>query len=123
MLTIILDTDYAYWKALGDNEALYTEKKQEISSRIPGLLEQRWPGIGAQVEMVDVATPNTFERFTGNWQASFEGWLMTPENGLGSMKRTLPGLENFYMAGQWVAAGGRAAGGGDDRARGDPDGV
>ena len=44
------------------------------------LLEQRFPGIAEQVEMVDVATPLTFERYTGNWQGSFEGWLITPQN-------------------------------------------
>lgn len=106
VLNIILDTDYAYWKALGENDALYAEKKSEIAELIPDLLEERWPGIGSQIEMIDVATPNTFERYTGNWQASFEGWLMTAENAMTRMRRTLPGLENFYMAGHWVMPGG-----------------
>jgi phytoene dehydrogenase-like protein len=44
------------------------------------LLEQRFPASPQQVEMVDVATPLTFERYTGNWQGSFEGWLLTPGN-------------------------------------------
>jgi phytoene dehydrogenase-like protein len=56
--------------------------------------------------MVDVSTPLTFERFTGNWQGSFEGWLMTPQNAMTQMKKTLPGLANFYMVGQWVMPGG-----------------
>ena len=59
---------------------------------------------------MDVATPLTTERYTGNWQGSMEGWLITKETiktlfGPG-MKNTLPGLSNFYMAGQWVAPGG-----------------
>jgi phytoene dehydrogenase-like protein len=53
-----------------------------------------------------VATPVTFRRYTNNWQGSFEGWLVTPENMLLQMKKTLPGLDNFYMAGQWVMPGG-----------------
>jgi phytoene dehydrogenase-like protein len=48
----------------------------------------------------------TFYRFTGNWQGSFEGFLLTPENLILQMKKTLPGLHNFYMAGQWVSPGG-----------------
>jgi phytoene dehydrogenase-like protein len=56
--------------------------------------------------MVDIATPATFERFTGNWQASYEGFLPTPKSVIASIPKTLPGLENFYMAGQWVQAGG-----------------
>ena len=53
-----------------------------------------------------MVTPLTFERFTGNWQGSIEGWLLTPENLTLQMKKTLPGLRNFYMVGQWVPPGG-----------------
>jgi phytoene dehydrogenase-like protein len=59
--------------------------------------------------MVDVATPLTFERYTGNWKGSFEGWLLTPQNSsviFKPMSQTLPGLQNFYMCGQWVEPGG-----------------
>jgi phytoene dehydrogenase-like protein len=56
--------------------------------------------------MVDVASPVTFERYTGNWQGSFEGFLPTPTSMMASIPKTLPGLSNFYMAGQWVQAGG-----------------
>jgi phytoene dehydrogenase-like protein len=56
--------------------------------------------------MRDVATPLTFQRYTGNWQGSFEGWMITPASMNLQIKKTLPGLENFYMAGQWVQPGG-----------------
>jgi phytoene dehydrogenase-like protein len=74
-----------------------------------GLLGQRFPGIADQIEATDVATPATFERYTGNWQGSFEGWLITPENAYTMtrpMEQTVPGLKNFYMCGQWVEPGG-----------------
>lgn len=59
--------------------------------------------------MVDVATPLTFERYTDNWQGSFEGWLLTPRNVstvMWPMCQTLPGLQRFYLCGQWVEPGG-----------------
>ena len=56
--------------------------------------------------MWDVATPVTFKRYTGNWQGSYEGWLMTADNLSLQMKKNLPGLANFYMVGQWVSPGG-----------------
>ncbi len=58
--------------------------------------------------MRDVASPTTFVRYTNNWKGSFEGWQVTPKTwDLGKvMKKTLPGLDNFYMAGQWVEPGG-----------------
>jgi len=34
------------------------------------------------------------------------GWLPTPELLKATVPRTLPGLANFYMAGQWMLPGG-----------------
>jgi phytoene dehydrogenase-like protein len=56
--------------------------------------------------MWDVATPLTFERYTGNWKASIVGWDDTRKTFFMRMNKTLPGLSNFYMAGQWVEPGG-----------------
>jgi phytoene dehydrogenase-like protein len=108
-LTLMFVTDYEYWKKLNEDRMEYEQKKDEIASIVIDLLEQRFPGIASQVEMFDVATPMTFERFTGNWKGSFEGWLITPENSnvvMKPMSQSLPGLCNFYLCGQWVEPGG-----------------
>jgi phytoene dehydrogenase-like protein len=108
-LTLMLNTDYEFWKKLAEDKTAYIQKKDEIALKLVELLEQRFPGITAQVEMIDVATPTTFERYTGNWKGSFEGWLITPENAnvlMKPMSQTLPGLNNFYMCGQWIEPGG-----------------
>jgi phytoene dehydrogenase-like protein len=55
--------------------------------------------------MRDVATPVTFERYTGNWEGTWLGWLTTPQTMNVRMSNTLPGLDDFYMAGTWVMAG------------------
>jgi phytoene dehydrogenase-like protein len=108
-IIVMLPSRHEYWKNMKNNESAYKEKKEEIAATIIKLLEKRFPGISAQVETTDVATPLTFERYTGNWQGSFEGWLITPENAdvmMRPMSKTLPGLSNFYMCGQWVEPGG-----------------
>ena len=109
VITLMLQTDYEYWKLLYLNRPAYLAKKEEIANTVLELLEQRFPGIKQQTEMIDVATPMTFERFTGNWKGSFEGWMITPVNNnvlMKPMSQTLNGLNNFYMCGQWVAPGG-----------------
>ena len=88
----------------------YEAEKKEIAIKVIDQLERRLPSIAEQVEVVDVSTPMTVERYTGNWQGSQEGWLITTET-LGmvmgkGMEKTLPGLDDFYMAGQWVEPGG-----------------
>lgn len=109
ILSVMLPSKHAYWQELADDPAAYDEKKEQVARQVVELLEQRFPGIGAQVEMVNVATPLTFERFTGNWQGSFEGWLITPKNAhtlMKPMSQVLPGLGRFYLCGQWVEPGG-----------------
>jgi len=108
-MVVMLPSKYEYWQALAQDRAAYDEKKDQVARTVVGLLDQRFPGIAEQVEMVDVATPLTFERYTGNWKGSFEGWLITPQNASSVMKpmsQTLPGLQNMYMCGQWVQPGG-----------------
>jgi phytoene dehydrogenase-like protein len=98
--------DYRRWKELKKNPEAYEAEKQKLGDFMIGYMESRYPGISEQVEMVDVATPTTFERYTGNWEGSMEGWLLTTKSLMMKMKRTLPGLQNFYMIGQWVVPGG-----------------
>jgi len=108
-LTVMLYSDYAYWKELARDPAAYQEKKDQVARQVVAALDERFPGLGKQVEMVDVSTPLTFERYTGNWQGSFEGFLITPQNAdtvMKPMPQRLPGLQNFYMCGQWVEPGG-----------------
>jgi phytoene dehydrogenase-like protein len=108
-VTLMLNSDYDYWKKLAEDKTVYNQKKDEIGRTVIELLEQRFPGISAQVEVTDVATPLTFEHYTGNWKGTFEGWLLTPENSnviMKPMPQTIPGLKKFYMCGQWVEPGG-----------------
>jgi phytoene dehydrogenase-like protein len=51
----------------------YTAEKERIAKDVIAGLEQRFPGISAQVEMRDVATPVTWERYTGNWRGAYGG--------------------------------------------------
>jgi len=108
VITVMFHSDYDYWKKLAEDHDQYLVEKTRILNSIIALLDKRFPGIAAQVEMRDVATPLTFERYTGNWKGSFEGWQVTPDTwSIGKlMPKTLPGLENFYMAGHWVEPGG-----------------
>jgi phytoene dehydrogenase-like protein len=107
-LIVMLLTDYEYWRKLRENDEKYKAEKEKIADAVVALLDKRFPGLAGQVEMRDVASPTTFVRYTGNWKGSFEGWQVTPKTwNFGKlMKKTLPGLENFYMAGQWVEPGG-----------------
>ena len=107
---VMFDSNHDYWKQLAQDRERYDAEKQQIAITVMEQIDRRIPGLMGQVEVVDVATPLTTERYTGNWRGSMEGWLITTQNmGMafgGGMSKTLPGLGNFYMAGQWVEPGG-----------------
>jgi phytoene dehydrogenase-like protein len=110
VLIVMLQSDYQYWKELHKQPSSYEAEKQAAVKQVIGCLERKYPGIAKQVETANVATPITWHRYTGNWQGSIEGWLITPKTfeiltGKG-MSKTLPGLKSFYMTGQWVEPGG-----------------
>ncbi|HXY62631.1 MAG TPA: NAD(P)/FAD-dependent oxidoreductase [Nitrospirota bacterium] len=108
LVTVMLTTDFEYWKKLREDDERYKAEKERIAGALIAILDKRFPGFASQVEMHDVASPTTFVRYTGNWKGSFEGWQVTPGTwSFGKrMKKTLPGLDNFYMAGHWVEPGG-----------------
>jgi phytoene dehydrogenase-like protein len=106
VLKVQFNTDYDYWKKLRQEPERYKAEKEQIAEQVIIALDRRFPGLAAKVEMRDVATPITWERYTGNWRGSYEGWLPNPGDFRKRMSKTLPGLENFYMAGQWVEPGG-----------------
>jgi len=108
LITLTLETFATdYWTQLYQrDQTRYYWEKERISQAVIRALDCRISGMAAKVEMVDVATPSTFSRYTGNWKGSFEGWMLTPEAGLQSLGHELPHLKNFYMCGQWVEVGG-----------------
>jgi phytoene dehydrogenase-like protein len=111
VVEVMYPCDYDYWKPFEGDAERYEAEKKQAAITILGQLERILPGIEKDVEVIDVATPLTYERYTGNWQGSMEGWLITPDTMAmqmqgKAMSKTLPGLQDFYMIGQWVEPGG-----------------
>ncbi len=97
-------TRYEYWERLARDRAVYEAEKKWIAEATVVALEKRWPGFASQIEVLEVATPATYVRYTGNWKGSPDGWYITPENiRKQGFLRTLPGLSGLYMVGQWTA--------------------
>mgnify|MGYP000492396581 CR=1 FL=1 len=109
-LTVWAEANFDHWKRLRKDEARYAAEKDRIGQEVVAALDRRFPGLAADVEVVDVATPTTYERYTGNWRGSIHGWALGMKKMQFMMRmgmpKTLPGLHNFYMIGQWVKPGG-----------------
>ena len=101
-LAVRFFTDCAYWQAVRRPRSLQSgEGRASI-----GVLDELVPGIAGSVEVVDVATPQTYIHYTGTWKGATMSWLPTTANFSQSLDKTLPGLRNLYLCGQWLCPGG-----------------
>jgi phytoene dehydrogenase-like protein len=108
VVIMTLDTSYDYWQRIY-GRTIYDHEQIQEADMLIDLLEEIYPGIKEDIELIDVATPLSHERFTSNWRGSISGWLLTKETlpmKIIGMRNTLPGLNDFYMIGQWVEPGG-----------------
>jgi phytoene dehydrogenase-like protein len=107
VVCIIGTYNHEYWSSLRERDrAAYETEKKRIAGEVVEAFSQRFPAARGKIEVMDVSTPATVIRYTGNWRGSMEGWLLTPSTGFRSLPATLPGLKDFYLVGQWISPGG-----------------
>ena len=103
VIKVVLDSNYDYWKALDAEK--YRAEKQRVADLIAVELEKRFAGFQSHIEATDVVTPISAEHWTAAyrgcqaWGAPKELQKEVTKNGV---SKTLPGLGNFYMVGQWA---------------------
>jgi len=99
--------NHEYWNSLREKDRVrYEAEKKRVAGEVIAVFEERFPKAKGKIAVVDVATPATVIRYTGNWKGSMEGWLITPATGMKPLPAVLPGLKSFYMVGQWTSPGG-----------------
>lgn len=105
VIKAIFSSSYDHWRT-AKAEGRYEGEKRRVADAVLSRLEGRFPGLKEQVEVVDVCTMLTAERFTANYHGMQAWGHRTAQKQVSSkgLSRTLPGLDAFYMAGQWAEA-------------------
>jgi phytoene dehydrogenase-like protein len=99
----IAATTYEHWAKLGSR---YNAEKDELGTMLWGRIAEHVPGLTGTLRVTDVATPLTFWNAARSWRGSFEGWMPTPDAAFSHLRKKVPELPGFYMAGQWMEPGG-----------------
>jgi len=103
-IVIRFQSPYEIWEHLeGD---AHKKEKERIKEDAIILLEKAYPGIKDFIEVVDIATPLTDIKYTGVYQAAYEGFMPTKSNMNKIISPMIKGLDNFMLAGQWLFPGG-----------------
>lgn len=96
-----------FWANLRETDrAKYRAEKDRISEEVINRLDAFFGDIKSNVEVVDVATPATYIRYTDNWKGRYMGFALSPKGLNTRISKTLPGLKNFYLISQWIQPGG-----------------
>lgn len=83
----------------------WKEQKQRVADRLIQEAEQVVPGLRDAIVYQDAGTPNTMQRYTGNFRGAIYGWDASPKSLATrlAMETPVPGL---FLAGHWTRPGG-----------------
>ncbi|MCL2833707.1 MAG: NAD(P)/FAD-dependent oxidoreductase [Treponema sp.] len=97
MTTTLLGDTYDFWKKAKD-EGRYEEEKRNLADQISREICRKFPQAKGNIEVLDIATPLTYERYTGAYHGS---WMSVV--GAGEKMKTYPcavkNIGGLYFAG------------------------
>lgn len=99
--------DWKYWYNLRQNDRpAYRAEKKRVADAVIEALENKFGNIKDHIEMLDVATPATYIRYTNNWTGGQISWKATRKTFGKPNTWQIKGLNDFYMTGQWAGTSG-----------------
>ncbi|MCQ2975106.1 MAG: NAD(P)/FAD-dependent oxidoreductase [Bacteroidales bacterium] len=103
ILMVQYDYEYKYWDDLYNTDReKYKAEKQRIADDILKRLETHYPQYKGKFTLLEVVTPKSFNRFLGSYKGSYMGFIQTPYTKKEVHKGVIEGLDNLYLAGQWL---------------------
>ncbi|MBQ7879916.1 MAG: NAD(P)/FAD-dependent oxidoreductase [Clostridia bacterium] len=99
------DDMYFWWKAI-KAKGEYRAKKKEIAQELLARYVKRYPELKGKVEVIDVITPLTYQRYLNGRHGSFQGFVQTSKGKALMQKGEIKGLKGFIISGQWLLRSG-----------------
>lgn len=94
----------ALTKAVADNN--WWERREVFVDRVLTDIAERVPGFSEQFNLLDVATPDTWSKFTSASGGAAYGWENTPaQTASKRFSHQSPSVQGLYHVGHWVEEG------------------
>jgi len=105
LTTAFMDDTYDFWKKAKD-EGRYEIEKQTLAEQISRAVCAKYPQAEGKIEVIDIATPLTYERYTGAYRGSWMG-IMKKGDKQAQYPGFLDSVRGVYFAGhRMISPGG-----------------
>ncbi len=110
VMSLLQKQPYNYWKKfeadynLGNKEE-YNKEKDRFAEILIRRAERVVPELSKHIDVIDIATPLTFKRYTGNFNGASYGWANTT-NQFTPMDRLYQNpIKNLHLSSAWTFPG------------------
>lgn len=90
------------WEDLIKDPDAYQKEKQRIGDSVLGAMEQRFPHMKGKLRLLDVVSPQTYERYCNAYRGAFMGFWPTIQGKELMHNGKIKGLSNMVLSGQWL---------------------
>ena len=106
IISVLIDQyseHYQYWNKLyKENPMKYRLKKEQLGLLVMNKIIKKIPEMQGNIEVLDVFTPKTLNRYTNSSRGAYMGFLFTKNKGMFAHNGMVKNLNNFIMTGQWM---------------------
>ena len=95
-----------YWWKKHKNDGTYKEEKRKVGEKFLEIAKTVYPEAADQMQVIDVVTPCTYERYLNSRHGAFQGFVHTSKGKSLMQNGRIKGLNNFILAGQYIIQSG-----------------
>ena len=97
LTTALMGDTYDFWKK-AQEEGRYEKEKRALADQISRVICGKYPQVEGNIEVIDIATPLTYERYTGAYHGS---WMSVtgPGNKMKVYPAFIKNINGLYFAG------------------------
>ncbi len=94
------------WEKLIKDKEQYKQEKTRIGKEVIKAMETRFPYMKSKLKLLDVASPQTYQRYCNAYRGAFMGFWPTLSGKSLAHTGKIKGLKNLMLSGQWLQAPG-----------------
>jgi len=110
VMSLFHNQPYAYWKKFeasynAGNKEEYNKEKDRLAGKLIKRAEKVIPSLSEHIEVIEIATPLTMRRYTGNFNGAIYGWANTTNQFTPMDRLTETPIKNFHLCSAWTFPG------------------